>query len=72
MSTPPLFWEAISFSVIAVGSILLVAWWLYLSPMKPAAKTVQTASPRLARILALLAIWVGVLAAAVLGVVKPA
>ncbi|MBI1293802.1 hypothetical protein GC175_02440 [bacterium] len=54
MSTPPLFWEAISFSVIAVGSVLVVAWWLYLSPMKPTTKTVQTASPRLARTLALL------------------
>jgi hypothetical protein len=54
MSTPLLFWEAISFSVIAVGSILLVAWWFYLSPMKATTKEIQTASPRLVRTLALL------------------
>lgn len=54
MSTPPLFWEALSFSFVAVGSVLLVAWWLYLSPMKAATKPVQIASPRLARTLALM------------------
>ncbi len=54
MPGPSLFWEAISFSIIAVGSIVVLAWWFYLSPIKATAKTVQTASPQLARTLALL------------------
>ena len=35
-----LFWQALGFSTVAIGLVVLTAWWLYLSPVKAAAGVV--------------------------------
>ncbi|MBI3537271.1 MAG: hypothetical protein HY070_06940 [Chloroflexi bacterium] len=49
-----LFWQAFIFSAIAISFVAISAWWLYLSPLKNAARATIAASPRVAVIIAVL------------------
>lgn len=49
-----LFLQGLVFSGIAVGAIALLAWWLYISPLKSSGADVHPAPARTARTLALL------------------
>lgn len=52
--TDSLVIEGILFSVLALGLIVILAWWLYASPMRVTLAQAQVASRRLGLILALL------------------
>ncbi|MCI0729627.1 MAG: hypothetical protein L0332_23345 [Chloroflexi bacterium] len=50
----PLIWKGLLFSSTAVAFFLFLAWWLYLSPVRPPVQAAGQVSPRLAGWLAVL------------------
>ncbi len=53
MSVDPLVFQALGYSAVAIGFVVISSWWLYLSPLKSAVREIKP-SPRLQAWLAVL------------------